>query len=165
MASITELLENIIIDDLQNDQVCGNFPIQSHDFAALKSDDPNFQQEEPVIIVVTAIDQGDWAGTWGAGVRNVRLEIEINVNVLATYYLGAVALDTGKAIIDVLDERISELIQPSPTVFGAVGREQDLSTFELKIYGFQDHVPTERNDLKQVRQRVIQRVVCCVKLA
>jgi hypothetical protein len=155
VASITTLLENLIIADLAADSYIGQFPIQPHDFSLLKSGGAFLQDEQPIVIVVTAYDQGDYDRVQGSGIRKLHLEVQINANLISPDY--ATKLDT-------LDERISGWLQPSSTT-GAPGREDTLSTSQLKIYGILSNQETHRHDIDLLRQRTVQRIFVAAQLA
>ncbi len=115
--------------------------------------------EEPIIVVVTALDMGDYDGTYGAGIRKIHLAVQINANLISPDY------DT---ILDTLDERISGWLQPSTTL-DTPGREEAFSGPELKVFGILSTgaagvAETLRHDIDLVRQRTIQRVFVAAKI-
>src|SRR5205823_6075057 len=102
-----------------------------------------------VVIVVTAFDWGDFTGTYGAGIRTIHLEVEINVSVSEPEYGDA---------LDQIVELVSERLQPSTTLDAVTNR--DFSTSALHVYGILDaQIKDQRNDLDKdgTRQRIVER--------
>lgn len=152
--SIGSILEGLVIADLSADVFIGQYAIHPHDYTLQKSGDA--EAEQPFVIAVTALDHGDWDRVIGSGIRKIQLEVEINANVQAEDYA---------EILDELEGRISGRLQPSTTIVGVTGREDAFSDFSLKTYGILSTQETLRHDIDLTRQRVVQRLFCCVQLA
>jgi hypothetical protein len=157
MSAITTLLENAIIDDLLQDPYLGDFNIVAHDETAAKDEADNSDNPSHfVVIVVTAWDYGDFVGTFGAGIRNLHVECEINVNISEPDYA---------TVLDTLVDKIAQRLQPSTTLPGVQNR--DFSTADLKVYGILDqNVRDQRNDLDKdgTRQRIVERTFIAAQL-
>jgi len=156
MSALTTLVENAIIEDLQLDPFISQFTIVPHDETAVK-DPSEAQNIHMCVIVVTALDWGDFVGTYGAGIRNIKVNVEIDMSISEKDY--GIELDR-------LVELISMRLQPSTTLAGATNR--DFSTSELKVYGILDaQIKDERNDLDKdgTRQRIIERTFVAAQIA
>src|SRR5882724_3823920 len=156
MSAITTLVENAIIEDLQLDPFLAQYTIVPHDEKGEK--DPSAaSNQHMVVIVVTAFDWGDFTGTYGAGIRNIHVEAEINVSVSEPDYGDA---------LDQIVELISKRLQPSTTLDAVTNR--DFSTSALHVYGILDaQIKDQRNDLDKdgTRQRIVERTFVAAQLA
>ena len=155
MSAITTLVENAIIEDLLLDPVLAQYTIVPHDDIGDK--DPSATSQHMVVIVVTAFDWGDFVGTYGAGIRNIHVEAEINVSISEPNYGDA---------LDQIVEKISGRLQPSTTLDGVTNR--DFSTSALRVYGILDaQIKDQRNDLDKdgTRQRIVERTFVAAQLA
>ena len=155
MSAITTLVENAIIEDLLLDPVLAQYTIVPHDDIGDK--DPSVTSQHLVVIVVTAFDWGDFTGTYGAGIRTIHVEAEINVSVSEPNYGDA---------LDQIVEKISGRLQPSTTLDGVTNR--DFSTSALKVFGILDaQIKDQRNDLDKdgTRQRIVERTFVAAQIA
>jgi hypothetical protein len=157
MSAITTLVENSIIDDLLNDDYIAQFSVVPHDQSTAKdTTDIVVGPAHFVVIVVTAYDYGDFVGTFGAGIRNIHVEVAIDVSITEPDY---------GDVLDTLVDKIAQRLQPSTTLPGVQNR--DFSTVDLKVYGILDqNVRDQRNDLDRdgTRQRIIERTFVAVQL-
>jgi hypothetical protein len=156
MSDLTTLVENAIIDDLLLDPYLSGFNIVPHDETEHKDTSDSPGNAHQVVVVVTALDWGDFVGTYGAGIRNIKVEVEINVSVSEPDY---------GVVLGQIVEKVSMRLQPSTTLAGVTNR--DFSTNDLKVYGILDsQIKDERNDLDKdgTRQRIVERTFVAAKI-
>jgi hypothetical protein len=157
MSAITTLVENAIIADLLLDSTLAQFTIVPHDETAQK-DPTAAANPHALVIVVTAFDWGDFSWTWGAGIRTIHVEVEINMSITEKNY--GLELDQ---IVDLISTRL----QPSTTIAGVTNRDFSVPG-SLKVFGILDQsIKDLRNDLDKegVRQRIIERTFVAAQLA
>ncbi len=153
--TIEKLIEDALITDFKLDSVLAAQLIRNHDYdGAIAGDDQLTDQEALSVIVVTALDQGDFQ--IGSGIRKVNVEVLIRAN-------GEVDGFTGEVLED-LAGRVAMRIQPSPTV-SAPGRESHLSTSQVLILGLTNNSPTDRTETGLERQRTIRTEIIAAQLA
>ncbi len=145
--SIESLLEDSIISDFNRDPVLQAQTIRKHDYGGMiGGDDQPTQPEATSVIVVTAIDRGEFK--MGSGIRNLSVEVQIRVNGEADNFDGT--------LLDNLTESIRFRLMPSPNVWGAInGREVPFSSDHLKIYGITNQDTTARTEQGLERIRVV----------
>ncbi len=145
--SIESLLEDSIISDFQRDPVLQVQTIRKHDYGgAIGGDDQPTQNEATSVIVVTAIDRGEFK--MGSGIRHLGVEVQIRVNGEADNFDGT--------LLDTLTETVRFLLMPSPNVWGAIsGREIPFSSDHLKIYGITTTDATQRTEQGLERIRTV----------
>lgn len=144
--SIEGLLEDVLIADFQRDEVLSQQTIRKHDYGgAIGGDDNLLDQEETSVIVVTAIDRGEFK--MGSGIRNLAVEVQIRVNGEADSFNGT--------LLDNLTERARLRMMPSPTAYGAFGRENVFSQSGLKIFGITNGDVTQRIESGLERIRIV----------
>lgn len=156
MSAITTLVENTIIEDLLLDPFLADYNIVPHDETDPK-DPTTISHAHMAVIVVTASDWGDFVNTYGAGIRTIHVEVEINVSISEPEY---------GAKLDQMVDLISQRLQPSTTLAGVTNR--DFSTSELRVYGILDQqIKDQRNDLDKdgTRQRIVERTFVAAQLA
>lgn len=145
--SIEGLLEDSIIADFQRDLVLSGQPIRKHDYGGAIGGDNQFTDPEATsVIVVTAIDRGEFK--MGSGIRSLSVEVQIRVNGEADGFNGT--------LLDDLTERVRFRLMPSPTVFGALsGREATFSNGSIRVYGITNGDVTQRIESGLERIRII----------
>ncbi len=145
--SIESLLEDSIIADFQRDPVLQQQTIRKHDYGgAIGGDDQPLSQEVQSVIIVTAIDRGEFK--MGSGIRNLAVEVRIRVNGEADNFDGT--------LLDGLTETVRFRLMPSPNVWGAInGREVPFSSEHLKIYGITNTDATQRVEQGLERIRTV----------
>ena len=156
MSAITTLVENAVIEDLLLDSYLSQFAIVPHDESGNK-DTSDTANSHFVVIVVTAYDWGDFTGTYGAGIRTIHLEVEINVSLSEPNYGDE---------LDRIVGLVSERLQPSTTLPNVTNR--DFSTSALHVFGILDaQIKDQRNDLDKdgTRQRIVERTFVAAQIA
>ncbi len=145
--SIESLLEDSIIADFNRDPVLQTQTIRKHDYGgAIGGDNLPLQPEATSVIVVTAMDRGEFK--MGSGIRNLGVEVQIRVNGEADNFDGT--------LLDNLTEAVRFRLMPSPNVWGAInGREIAFSSEHLKIYGITNQDSTTRTEQGLERIRTI----------
>ncbi len=145
--SIESLLEDSIIADFQRDPVLQQQTIRKHDYGgAIGGDNNPLDQEVQSVIIVTAIDRGEFK--MGSGIRNLAVEVKIRVNGEADNWDGT--------LLDGLTETVRFRLMPSPNVWGAIsGREIPFSSEHLKIYGITNQDATTRTEQGLERIRTV----------
>ncbi len=145
--SIESLLEDSIIADFNRDPVLQTQFIRKHDYGGMiGGDDQPTQPEATSVIVVTAMDRGEFK--MGSGIRNIGVEVQIRVNGEADNFDGT--------LLDNLTEVVRFRFMPSPNVWGAInGREVPFSSEHLKIYGITNPDATTRTEQGLERVRTV----------
>ncbi len=145
--SIESLLEDSIIADFQRDPVLQQQLIHKHDYGgAIGGDNQPMDLEAASVIIVTAIDRGEFK--MGSGIRNLGVEVRIRVNGEADNFDGT--------LLDGLTETVRFRLMPSPNVSGAIsGREGTFSTAHLQIYGITQGDATQRIEQGLERIRTV----------
>lgn len=145
--SIESSLEDSIIADFQRDPLLGQQLIHKHDYGgAIGGDNQPTDQEATAVIVVTAIDRGEFK--MGSGIRNVSVEVQIRVNGEADNFSGT--------LLDDLASAVKFRLMPSPFVSGAItGRENTFSVNGLKVFGITNNEVTQRIESGLERIRII----------
>jgi hypothetical protein len=145
--SIESLVEDTIIADFQRDGTLAQHQIRKHDYGgAIGGDNQPLDQEATSVIVVTAVDRGEFK--MGSGVRNVAVEVQIRVNGEADNFDGT--------LLDTLTELVRLRLMPSPTVSGVIPfRETFLSNGSLKVYGITNPDITQRIEVGLERIRIV----------
>ncbi len=145
--SIESLLEDSIIADFQRDPVLQQQTIRKHDYGGMiGGDDQPMQPEATSVIVVTAMDRGEFK--MGSGIRNLGVEVQIRVNGEADNFDGT--------LLDNLTQAVRFRLMPSPTVAGAIsGRENTFSATGLHVYGITNPDATTRTEQGLERIRTV----------
>jgi hypothetical protein len=145
--SIESLLEDSIIADFMRDPLLQTQTIRKHDYGGeIGGDDLPLSEEVNSVIIVTAIDRGEFK--MGSGIRNLAVEVKIRVNGEADNFDGT--------LLDNLTDVVRFRLMPSPTVAGAIsGREGTFSTPHLRIYGITQGEITQRTDQRLERIRTV----------
>jgi len=145
--SIEGLLEDSIIADLRRDPILQQQLIHRHDYAgAIGGDNQPLDAEASSVIVVTAIDRGEFK--MGSGIRNLGVEIQIRVNGEADNFNGT--------LLDTLTEKVRLRMMPSPTVSGIIPfRESLFSTGNIRILGITNQDVTQRTESGLERIRTV----------
>ncbi len=145
--SIESLLEDSIITDFNRDPVLQGQTIRKHDYGGMiGGDDQPTQPEATSVIVVTAIDRGEFK--MGSGIRNLGVEVQIRVNGEADNFDGT--------LLDNLTEAVRFRLMPSPNVWGVLnGREIPFSSEHLKVYGITNQDATTRTEQGLERIRTV----------
>ncbi len=145
--SIESLLEDSIIADFQRDPVLQQQLIHKHDYGgAIAGDNQPMDLEAASVIIVTAIDRGEFK--MGSGIRSLGVEVRIRVNGEADNFDGT--------LLDGLTETVRFRLMPSPNVWGAVaGREIPFSSPHLQIFGIMQGDATQRIEQGLERIRTV----------
>lgn len=139
--TIETLTENSVIADLQRDPVLAAQTIRSRDYSGDLAAD-----EQTSVLVVTAIDNGDFK--IGSGIRKLGVTVEIRVNCGAQ----------DPVVLDQLSEIVNDRLQPSDNLAAiGVGREFAFTTAKLTVLGILSTEPTARKDSGFERIRTIAR--------
>jgi len=155
--SIESLLEDSIIADLQRDGTLAQQEIHKHDYGgAIGGDNQPTDVEASSVIVVTAIDRGEFK--MGSGIRNLSVEVQIRVNGEADNFDGT--------LLDTLTEKVRLRLMPSPTAAGVIPfRESFLSNRSLKIYGITNQDVTTRIEQGLERIRIVPAVFIAAQIS
>lgn len=145
--SIESLLEDAIITDFKRDGTLASQTIRKHDYGgALAGDNLLTDPEATSVMVVTAIDRGEFK--MGSGIRNLSVEVQIRVNGDADNFNGT--------LLDNLAEIVLFRLMSSPTVSGAIsGREGAFSLNGLKVFGIINGDVTQRTESGLERIRTV----------
>lgn len=145
--SIEGALEDSIIADFQRDPLLQTQLIHKHDYTgAIGGDNQPTDQEASSVIVVTAIDRGEFK--MGSGIRNVSVEVQIRVNGQADGFAGT--------LLDDLASAVKFRLMPSPFVSGAIsGREGTFSVNGCQVFGITNNEITQRIDNGLERIRIV----------
>jgi len=154
--SIEGLLEDSIIADLQRDSVLQQQEIHKHDYGgAIGGDNQLTEPQATSVIVVTAIDRGEFK--MGSGIRNLSVEVQIRVNGEADNFDGT--------LLDTLTEKVRLRLMPSPFAAGVIPfRESFLSNGSLKIYGITNQDVTTRVEQGLERIRIVPAVFIAAQI-
>ncbi len=145
--SIESLLEDSIIADFMRDPLLQTQTIRKHDYGgSIGGEEPPLNPEVFSVIIVSAIDRGEFK--MGSGIRNLSVEVKIRVNGEADNFNGT--------LLDNLTDTVRFRLMPSVTVAGAIsGREITFSTPHLRIYGIMQGDVTQRVEQGLERIRTV----------
>ncbi len=154
--STEDLLEDAVIADFQKDADLLLYPIHRHDYAGSKSgDDIAGQEESKATITVTARDNGEQG--FGVGARRIVVEVEIRANLAA---------DNGAfTLLSNLADKAATRLQPSTSIQGVTGRENNFSTDKVRVLGIEATPGFARTNQQLERIRTIQRQFVVVRIA
>lgn len=144
--SIESAVEDAIISDFRQDSTLSQQTIRKHDYGAAIAGDQNpLDPEVPSVIVVTATDRGEFK--MGSGIKNVGVEVQIRVNGEADNFNGT--------LLDDLTDKVRFRLMPSPTAYGAIGRENIFSQNGIKVFGITQGDITQRVESGLERIRLV----------
>src|SRR5262249_40574355 len=131
-------------------------PIHKHDYGGgIGGDNLDTDAEARAVIIVTAIDRGEFK--MGSGIRNLAVEIQIRVNGEADQFTGD--------LLDNLTEKVRLRMMPSPFVSGVNPfREQIFSNGSLKVYGITNQDMTLRTESGLERIRTVPATFICAQV-
>jgi hypothetical protein len=152
---LTSLLEASIIADLNLDPQIAIWNPAPHDGPGAKGGGGEVGNDDQLIlIVVSASDRGDFEGASGAGIKTVGVEIELTQNV---------GIDPDTSVLSTIAEKIADRLPA--THLADFSRNNAFSSTRLKVFRI-DSSETERMiDLDLNRQRIIAREFLCAQIA
>lgn len=154
--TLEKLVEDAIIADFGRDSTLAQHLIRNHDYpGAMTGDDLPDQNEALSVIIVTAIDRGDFK--MGCGIRHVGIEIRVRINSQADGNAGT--------MLDQLSELIRDRLQPSATVQILQGRESQFSNSNVKVFGIMQTDTTPRTESGFERFRNVTATFIAAQLA
>jgi len=155
MATITNLLEQNTIADLNNVEALAALVPKPHDFdGQLAGDDEAGEPEAPIVLSVTARDLGEFYP--GSGIKKLSLEVVLTANSIAD----GVTSDTLESLTESIEARLPVQIHED-----TADVVQRLSSAKLQVKGVMASEETGRTEEDVLRIRRIQRTVIAAKLA
>lgn len=149
--TLSRLIENAVVSDLNRDNRIGQFTIRIHDYPGAKDGQDNPAQEpEKMAISVSARETSEIFGT---GIKKMAVSVEIRASL-------AVDPSAGN-LIDEVESAVSSRLQPSYSSFNnagnpITGREAAFSSPRHKVYGIEATSVT-RSESGLERVRVVNR--------
>ncbi len=155
--SIESLLEDSIITDFMRDPVLQQQAIRKHDYGgAIGGDDNPLAPEDTSVIVVTAIDRGEYR--MGSGIRNLNVDVLIRVNGEADNFDGT--------LLDDLTDAVRGRLQPRVIVTGGIsGGEITFSQNGIKVFGIMNSDVTTRTEQGLERIRTVPATFIVARVA
>ena len=155
--SIESSVEDSIIADFQRDPTLSQITIRKHDYGeAIAGDQNPLDLEVTSVIVVTAIDRGEFK--MGSGIRNIQVEVQIRVNGTADNF--------GGTLLDNLTDKVRSRLMPSPTVgINGSGRENIFSSNGIKVFGITQGEITQRTETGLERIRTVPAVFIAAQVS
>jgi hypothetical protein len=149
---LPDLLEDAIIADLNLDPAIGMWNPEPHDGPNAKGG--NFGEDDQILlIVVSAEDRGDFDGASGAGLKIVGIEVELTQNV---------GVEPDTTLVSNIAEKIADRL-PATHIFDN-SRHLAFSTKRLKVYGIMAAETERTEDIDLVRQRIVTREFLCAQV-
>lgn len=148
---ITDLLENAIIADLTKDPAIALWNPQPHDAANAEGDFAN--DDQLVLIVVSAENRGDFDGISGAGVKIIGIEIELTQNV---------GIDPDTSVLSNVAEKIEDRLPA--THLSDFSRHLAFSTSRVKVFRIEGSELNRTTDIDLNRQRIVARQFLCAQI-
>jgi hypothetical protein len=152
---LTDLVENSIIADLNLDPTIATWNPTPHAGPNAKGGGSQVGDDDQLLlIVVSAEDRGDFPGAPGAGIKTIGVEIELTQNV---------GIDPDTTVLSTIAEKIAARLPA--THLSDFSRASVFSTNRLKVFRI-DSGETERTiDIDLVRQRIVAREFLCAQIA
>lgn len=162
MATLTNLLQNAIITDFQNDKTLKQFPIRARDYGATKAGEDIYANSQEQSLIITTVAVGN-QGELRPFTSIYRLIADIQV----VYNGAADNFETSATLLDNMADAASDRMQPSNNL-GVPGREQFFiaaSNGVIQVYGIMADQPTRHEVSGFQRIRIISRTFIAAHVA
>jgi hypothetical protein len=150
---LASLIENAVLADLLLDPGIAVWNPVTHDWASGKGGNLGENEDRVLLIVVSAIDRGDFDGVSGAGLKIIGLEIELTQNV---------GINADTSVLSSVQEKIEDRLPA--THISDNSRHQAFCTQRVKVYGILASEPERREDLDLTRQAIVTREFLCAQV-
>jgi len=152
---LADLVETAVIADLNLDPQLARWNPQPHDNPNGKGTqgDPGQNDDQLLLIIVSATDRGDFDGVTGAGIKIVGVEIELVQNV---------GINADTIILSQAAEKIADRLPATHLI--DYSRHQAFSSNKLKVFRIEASENERAEDIDLVRQRVIAREFLCAQV-
>jgi hypothetical protein len=152
---ITDQLEEAIIADLIKDPAIALWNPEPHDGPNAKGGNGEFVNDDQLLlIVVSAENRGDLAGTTGAGIKLINVEIELTQNV---------GIEPDTTVLSNVAEKIGDRLLATHLV--DFSRHLAFSTNRIKVLGILADETDRTTDIDLNRQRMVSRQFVCLQMA
>jgi hypothetical protein len=150
---LSSLVENAVIADLMLDPGIALWNPLSHDDPNAKGGEFGENDDRILLIVVSALDRGDFDGVSGAGIKIVAIEIELTQNV---------GINPDTTALDLVHEKIEDRLPA--THLSDYSRASAFSTSRLKVFGILSSENERIEELDLTRQRIVTREFLCAQI-